>query len=305
MISNRYTSAVALVALLTGWSCTNAGPAGPSHDWALDAIGAGLAWSISRGDGVTVAVIDSGLDDTALPALRGNDAGKYTWTGMPDRRTIPDPVGHGTTMAGLVAEAGDLGSMGVAPGAKVISITVTSDGVGSNASDLGPAILLAVGLGAQVINLSLGSFADDPTAVQAIAVAVEKGVIVVAAAGDTASSKALFPARLADVIAVQAVDQNGRPGPRANPIGANGVSAPGRAVPVILLDPQSRAPVAGVDSGSSIAAAIVSGSIALLVSCLRSHGRHVLGSSVFTALTASANRHGFFQLREAMTALGC
>jgi len=300
------TALVALAFAACSWSCaTGAGPVAPVSDWALASVGAPAAWSVSRGEGVVIAVIDSGIDDTSLPSLHRNDAGRFLWTGSPDNRVEADPVGHGTAVASIIAEDGDLGVTGVAPAAHVISIAVTNEGVGGSASSLAPAIMLAARLGATVINLSLGSFADDRATAAAVGSVVARGVIVVAAGGDTASGDSLFPARLPDVIAVQAIGKDGNVGPRANQIGPNGIQAPGKAVPAIVLQPQSRIPTAGLDSGSSMAAAIVSGSVALLVSCLRSHDRPVTEKSILGALTASTGGGAFFQLRRAMIDLGC
>jgi len=284
------------------WSCApSAGPAAlPESDWALDAVGAPSAWSISRGEGVAVAIVDSGVDDGRLPGLQSRDLGHFAFDGQADTRSVLDPVGHGTAVASIALGSGDPGVDGVAPAARFLSIAVTSSGVGSSASTLAPAIRLAVKRGARVINLSLGSFAGDPDAAAAIADATRAHVVVVAAAGDTGSSKALFPAILDGVIGVQALERDGRTGPRANPVGSNGIGAPGRMVPAVVESSR-----AGTDSGSSMAAAIVSGAVALLVSCLSSAGRAATEGSILRALVESARGHKFFQIPRAMGLLGC
>jgi subtilisin family serine protease len=292
--------------LILGWSCTQgAGPVTPVTDWALAAVGGPAAWALSRGQGVTVAVIDSGVDDRQLPSLRQRDTGQYGWTGSVVDRNNPDSVGHGTAVASVIAESGDLGLVGVAPAVRILSIQVTTEGVGGDAADLAPAIRLAVQHGAAVINLSLGSFGPDGETAAAIAWADARNVIVVAAAGDTASPASLFPASLANVIAVRALDHDGNPGPRANPVGINGIDAPGINVPTITLNDIGRAPSVGVATGSSIAAAIVTGSVALLVSCSQRHN-HVIGrGAALAALRESASGRYFFQLPQAMRWAGC
>jgi thermitase len=249
---------------------------------------------------VVVAIIDSGIDDRRMPLLRTRDLGHYAFDGRTDDRSLPDPVGHGTAVASIAVGSGDFGVQGVAPEARFVSIAVTSTGIGSSASSLAPAIRLAVKHGAQVINLSLGSFAPDSDTSAAIEEAARLNVVVVAAAGDTASSQPLFPATLDNVIAVQALDNHGRIGPRANPVGSNGVGAPGSTIPAVV-----DTSYAGLDSGSSMAAAVVSGAVAVLISCVRSSGRVATEASLLRALIDSAHSRTFFQLRTAMRLLAC
>jgi subtilisin family serine protease len=294
------------LALILGWSCTQgAGPVTPVTDWALAAIGGPAAWAQSRGQGVTVAVIDSGVDDRRLPSMRQRDTGQYTWTGSGVDRNKPDSVGHGTAVASVIAESGDIGFFGVAPAVRILSIQVTTEGVGGDAADLAGAIRLAVLHGAAVINLSLGSFGPDAATTAAIAWADAKNVIIVAAAGDTASPAPLFPASLNNVIAVRAVDHDGNPGPRANPVGINGIGAPGINVPTITLNDIGRTPWVGVATGSSIAAAIVTGSVALLVSCSWARNHMIGRVAALAALRESAGGQYFFKLPQAMRLAGC
>ena len=180
--------------------------------WGLLAIGAPSVWSITRGVGVTVAVIDSGSGPH--PDLSANlDTGRtiikaIESVGMVD---VDEKIGHGTHVAGIIAAVADnaIGGAGVAPQARILPIrTLASDGSG-RVDDVSKAVRFAVDSGAKVINLSLGrnSDYDDPT--NAIQYAVDRNVLVVAAAGnDGADSAPKFPAANDLTLAVTAVGRN-------------------------------------------------------------------------------------------------
>lgn len=171
-------------------------------------------WPITQGQGVTVAVLDSGVN-AKLPGLRGVVVpGTNTRRGgTGDGRVDTDKLGHGTEMAELIAGQGqDDGMVGVAPGVKIMPI-VADDSSPFVQAD---AIRYAVDHGAKVISISLAS-ADDPgpTCIayapvlqQAVAYAAEKNVVVVAAAGNqgNTTNSPMAPANCAGVLAVGAID---------------------------------------------------------------------------------------------------
>ena len=242
--------------------------------WGLLAIGAPSVWSITRGVGVTVAVIDSGSGPH--PDLSANlDTGRtiikaIESVGMVD---VDEKIGHGTHVAGIIAAVADnaIGGAGVAPQARILPIrTLASDGSG-RVDDVSKAVRFAVDSGAKVINLSLGrnSDYDDPT--NAIQYAVDRNVLVVAAAGnDGADSAPKFPAANDLTLAVTAVGRNnsvasfGQRGEYID-LSAPGVSILSSAVGVYndKLCPTST-PLFCESSGTSMAAAFVSGAAALL-----------------------------------------
>ncbi|GIL25633.1 hypothetical protein NUM_08870 [Actinocatenispora comari] len=193
--------------------------AAPDGQWYLEALQAHQAQRISTGTGVTIAVIDSGID-SSRPALKDQlVAGKCFGTAQ-DIEPTWDPNGHGTAMAGLIAGNGKdpRHILGVAPGAKLMPLCVSGENVTDNTlfKDITPAIRYAVDHGAKVINLSLGadeSRADRGTVAKlhaAISYAEHHDVVVVAAAGNTGQDeKTPSPARLPGVVAVGGSTQSG------------------------------------------------------------------------------------------------
>ncbi|MGI5246885.1 type VII secretion-associated serine protease mycosin [Dactylosporangium sp. CA-139066] len=177
--------------------------------WQLTALDARDAWKMSTGKGVTVAVIDSGVDakhpDLAgqvLPGIdlvdpKAGDAGSL------------DPVGHGTTVAGLIAGSNldSAGVEGIAPGAKILPIRVLDK---ANKYDdpniVARAVRWAVDHGASVINLSLGGALRSDAIADSLRYAAERDVVVVACTGNVATDPSThqvwYPAREAGVIAV-------------------------------------------------------------------------------------------------------
>jgi Subtilase family/Fibronectin type-III domain len=154
----------------------------------LDRIGAKHVWTSlgARGRGVTIAVIDTGVDRNH-PELAGRYAGGWDFV---DHDAEPeDPHGHGTHVAGTALGA----THGVAPEAKLLAYRVINEHGLGNASDVMAALERAIDNGADVINLSLGSIygtSDDPEAL-AVDEAVEAGAVVALAAGNFGGSQSI------------------------------------------------------------------------------------------------------------------
>ncbi|MFC4587481.1 S8 family serine peptidase [Sphaerisporangium corydalis] len=271
--------ALALVGLL-------AGPVGADdvrarQRWVLDAVNAEQAWKVTRGDGVIVAVVDSPVDPKT-PVL------KDKVTLAPDMRSSLFDEGtaavgpHGTAMASLIAGSGRGGGMlGVAPGARILSIPVISeddpdydliepdDGLGLPVeSPLARALRYAADHGAKVISMSLGEYATQRADRQAVAYALSRGVVLVAAVGNDGDTEYArkqgtsfwsFPAGYPGVIGVGAVDKGGRPATFSSDNLSVLVGAPGVGVPAAI-------PGGGYADmeGSSAATALVAGAVALI-----------------------------------------
>lgn len=181
------------------------------EQWQLDALRATAAWRTSTGRGITVAVIDSGVDgthpDLAGQVLPGID---LVSAGGGD----PDPVGHGTTVAALIAGRSDdeRGAVGLAPHAKILPVRVLDEeNRYDDAMIVAKGVRWAVDNGAQVINLSLGGSGESPALAAALDYAFARDVVVVACTGNlTASSdsRVWYPAREPGVIAVAGLEQN-------------------------------------------------------------------------------------------------
>lgn len=220
-------------------------------------LGLEQAWQQSTGAGVTVGVVDTGVNGDHLDLTGAVLPGK-AFPALEDGTR--DVLGHGTTIAVLVAGRGHgegAGTLGVAPQAMVLPAKFT--GGASNAND---AIVWAVDNGAKVINLSLGDDAgrDSARAYDAgLRYAQQHDVIMVAAAGNATDTRVVSPANRPGVIAVSAVDSAGWfrsdvsvAGPEVT------LAAPGVDIVTLTGTKVSRG------NGTSYAAAIVSGVAALV-----------------------------------------
>ena len=175
----------------------------------LGIIGMGKAWDISLGDPrVVIAVIDSGAD-LDHPDLKPNLVQGYNV--ISQGATPPqDDNGHGTHASGIAAAAADNreGVAGTCPRCKLMPVkALDAEGAG-NAFDVAIGIVWAVDHGAQVINMSLGGPQSDPTLERAVRYAFSRNVPVIVAAGNETTSELRYPAAIAGVISVGAVDNN-------------------------------------------------------------------------------------------------
>ena len=164
----------------------------------LDAVGASGDRS-TWGQGVTVAVIDTGVE--SHPTF---GEGQLTHLDLVNDGQPFD--GHGTAMASLIGGQ-DPQAPGIAPGAHILDVRVANGQGYSDSFTLATGIFRAVDGGAQVLNISLGSYGDAPLVRDAIAYAVQHGAVVIAAAGnDQTRNLVAYPAAIDSVVAVGAVD---------------------------------------------------------------------------------------------------
>ena len=242
---------------------------------------ADLAHRVSTGQGVTVAVIDTGAD-TGHPDLRGRIAETATFVegGEPSFRADR----HGTAVTGIIgARADGTGFDGIAPEARldVFKACWYSDSTAAKARcsswTLAKAVDHAINRSAKVMNLSLGGRPDDLLA-RLLAAADQRGIVVVVATLDNPDDPG-FPASLDTVIPVIACDVNGRIAPFHWRGIAFAAAAPG-------VDVVAPAPNAGYSlvSGSSLAAAHVTGVVALLLQ----QAPHAMPDQIKTLLRTTA-----------------
>ncbi|MFD8593911.1 S8 family serine peptidase [Kitasatospora sp. NPDC059646] len=231
-----------------------------NDQWANSYFGLERVWSVSRGAGVTVAVIDTGVD-ASHPDLAGSVLAGYDPSGQ-GLSTKPTEA-HGTKMASLIAGHGHGpdGVVGLAPDAKILP--VYKDGAGG--TDAVPkGIRWAVDQGAKVVNISLGgpgAPGSDPALTEAVGYAVKHDALVVGPTGNSGLGSVESPANEPGVLAVGAIDRNGRIWPQSNYGPQTLISAPGVRI-------VSAGACAGsrycIGDGTSDATAYVSGAAALV-----------------------------------------
>lgn len=174
--------------------------------WSAVKVNAPSAWDMATGsEGTVIAVLDSGID-YSQPDLQGATvAGRDVVNSDSDPR---DDYGHGTQVAGVAAARSNntIGVAGYCWRCSIMPVKVLgSTGTGS-VSNVAAGIVWATDHGARVINLSLGSTASSTTLAEAAKYAYDRGVVLVAAAGNSSSSTPNYPAALPTVIGVAGSD---------------------------------------------------------------------------------------------------
>ncbi|HEX2312390.1 MAG TPA: S8 family serine peptidase, partial [Thermomonospora sp.] len=248
----------------------------------LDALDVPDAWKITKGRGVTVAVVDSGVDPGHRD-LRGSVTVGPNMLADLDRAGPPARA-HGTGMASLIAghghgPGGRDGVIGIAPEARILALRVIAEprdpGFPAfrtserSKEAVARGIRYAADHGADVINLSLGSHRESPGEREAVAYAIAKGVVVVSAVGndgdkrhqldDKGFAPYSYPASYPGVIAVAATTPGHKRAPFSNRNYSVLLSAPGVGIP-------SAGPGGDyfLTEGTSDASALVSGIAALI-----------------------------------------
>ncbi|GAA1873116.1 S8 family serine peptidase [Actinomadura bangladeshensis] len=217
-------------------------------------------WPLSTGKGVTVAVIDTGVE-AGLPELRGAvlpgmDAEDGSGDGRQDQDST-EAGGHGTGMAMLIAaQGGGTGMVGVAPDAKILPVVAQSNPAYAKG------IRFAADRGAKVINLSQAVPGPCPRDLQeSIAYALGKDAVIVAGAGNdgNGANSSNSPANCKGVMSVGAVDLKFNPWEKTQRQPYVTVAAPGAHTWTVLKDGKLYS-----GSGTSAAAALVSGAVAII-----------------------------------------
>jgi len=225
--------------------------------WGVEKIGAPKFWERTKGRGVKVAVIDTGIS-TSHPDLKGQVKGRVTI--LNKGRGYERISGHGTHVAGTIAAvANDKGIVGVAPEVELYDIrTFGPDGT-AKMSDIVAAINWAIEHKMHVINMSFGTSESHPALESAIKRAAKAGIVMVASAGNNGGAVE-YPAAYKEVIAVGAVDQNDKLADFSSRGRGLNTRAPGVKIKSTWLKKSYRE----LD-GTSMAAAHVSGLQALMI----------------------------------------
>ncbi|MFJ9578023.1 type VII secretion-associated serine protease mycosin [Streptomyces sp. NPDC101191] len=252
----------------------------PGIPWSLQRVLLDELWQDTKGKGVRVAVIDTGVDDvnpqlkTAVDAKAGKDYLKpekeNPGSGNDQRGKTDgtvDLVGHGTKVAGIIAARPRKGTgfVGLAPEATIIPIRQNDEKNSGKSDSMAEAIKHALAKGADVINISQDTtqpLSEDSSLGRAVAQAIDAGAVVVASAGNDGMDgklKNTYPAAFPGVLAVASSDRNNERAAFSQSGTFVGVAAPG-------VDVVSTVPGGGqcVDNGTSFSAPYVAGVAALL-----------------------------------------
>jgi subtilisin family serine protease len=231
-----------------------------AESWALQSIRAPLAWQTTTGSpAIVVAVLDTGVDGNQPDLVSAIVPGVNLVAGAGEPH---DDHGHGTLVAGVIAARGDngTGATGICWTCSIMPVKVVgSDGRGSAAA-IAAGIRWAVDHGAHVINLSLVLSGPDGEVADAVRYALDRGLVVVSAAGNTASTSPVYPAAESGVVGVAAVDQLNVPFSWTGRGAWVRVAAPGCALTTAVDGSYP------TFCGTSAATAVVSGLAALALS---------------------------------------
>jgi thermitase len=230
------------------------------RQWGLEMVRAPAAWYLSTGQAVTVAVVDTGADLTHPDLIDGLIDG---WDYIENDEIPADGNGHGTHVAGIVGATTDnaRGVAGMGWGAKIMPVRVLDDQGEGDTLQVALGIRYAVEHGAKVINLSLGGYSGSQTLADTVAYAQAQGAVIVAAAGNHNTSAQFFPAAYEGVIGVSATNLSDEKASFSNYGTYIDVAAPGDNLYSTLRSPGTY----GYMSGTSMAAPMVSGLVALLL----------------------------------------
>ncbi|MFC2062522.1 S8 family serine peptidase [Chloroflexota bacterium] len=255
------------------------------QQWGLSQIQAPEVWPVTTGSPeILVAVLDTGID-RKHPDLAGKVAAENNFT---DNPTPSDVNGHGTHIAGIIAANTGIGTVGIVPEVKLMNAKVASDNGRCETSALAEGIIWAVDNGADILNISIQISDSSPELQHAVDYAWERGVVIIAAAGNSASNLPTYPAGYGNCIAVAAVKQDNALVSLSNRGDWVDVAAPGFDIYSTLPDSSY-----GYKTGTSFAAAYVTGIAALLLDVITdTNGDGKLNDEVREAIEAGCQDIG-------------
>ena len=253
--------------------------------WGVAHIGAPNLWPHYLGQGVGVAIIDTGVYHQHPDLHEAVGIGFHV---LRPGELPRDDNGHGTHIAGTIAAYGKKsGIAGVAPGAMVHAVKAFDAKGSAYVQDLVDAINWCVRHRIPIINMSFGIHANSPSLRRAVSNAYRHGCVIVASAGNDGNDHTVdYPARYDEVVSVGAVDREGKVAPFSNDSGRIDLYAPG-----VAIDSCHRLRSYRALSGTSMAAAHVSGALALLMSAFPTLAPHALIGALQATARAAKPEH--------------
>ncbi|MCE3033688.1 type VII secretion-associated serine protease mycosin [Streptomyces sp. CMSTAAHL-2] len=289
-VLRRFLVGVTLTGLWTITADPSAEAAGIRQaEWPLKQFQAEKAWGISQGQGVTVAVIDSGVD-SAHPDLKGQILQGTGFIGDPrdNGQTDISDDSHGTAIAGIIAGTGKAnagnGMTGLAPKSKVLPVRVSTSAA-ADPITIAEGIKYAADHHAQVINISAGTTTPDPLLREAVTYALGKDAVIIASAGNDGENgnPAMYPAAFPGVIDVTGTDSSSH----FWPVSESGPAATLAAPATDIYSANNRGQYVRAE-GTSYAAGYVSAAAALV----RSAFPHLSAGQTIRRLISTATRSG-------------
>ncbi len=245
-----------------------------SSQWALKKIQAEAAWEITAGEGITIALIDTGVD-TLHPDLSGRlirNAGRNFLSGS-NTYDANDDQGHGTAIAGIMcAENNGRGIIGLAHKAKILNLKAFNRHGYGNDEDVCKAVVYAIDKGVSVINMSFGDSVYSPILKDVIEYAFSKGVVIAASSGNSSSEKPHYPSGFSGVISVGSSNKDDKTSSFSNTGSSVDLSAPGSDIITTLSGGGY-----GTVSGTSASAPYVSATAAMLRSITNFSNEEIAG----------------------------
>ncbi len=237
------------------------------QQWQYPKIAAPAAWGVTQGSsGVAIAILDTGIDQSHEDlAAKIQKNVNFTTS-----RTVDDRYGHGTHVAGSAAASTNNGKgvAGTCPNCGLYNVKVLADNGSGAWSWVASGIVWAADNGARVINMSLGGSSGSSTVEDAVNYAWGKGVVLVAAAGNSGTGSPFYPAFYQNVIAVAATDQNDSKASFSNYGTWVDIAAPGVSILSTAPDHPNKIWGKGVKygtlSGTSMASPHVAGAAGLV-----------------------------------------
>ncbi|MBN1367165.1 MAG: S8 family serine peptidase [Dehalococcoidales bacterium] len=258
-----------------------------SQQWGLTKVEAAGAWGVTTGNtAIKIAILDTGVD-LDHPDLAGKIVVSTNFT---TSTSANDVAGHGTHVAGIAAASTNngTGTAGLGYNSSIMNVKVMGDDGSGYYSWVAQGIIWAADNGANVINMSLGGSAASTTLESAINYAWSKGVVIVAAAGNSGSSAPSYPAYYSNVIAAAATDSYDRLASYSNYGDWVDVAAPGSGIYSTLINGSY-----GYATGTSMASPFVAGLAGLVFTRVTdTNNNKLLNDEVRTQIEAACDNIG-------------